>query len=144
MPTSACIKPNLIKVGLRVFIQTGVGCVNIQKSNPFSPLFEVGWKRPKYSEKTCPRLCLSTTNPTWSDPGHHGGNLATNLPSYGTAKSNPLLMGTALQAQVQLSSCHGNYAIWILSITAHKSYTSPRPTVWETVVVLRLSSCYER
>jgi hypothetical protein len=45
----------------------------------------------KYSEKTCPSATLSTTNPRWSDlgsnPGRHGGKLATNRPSYGTAKT---------------------------------------------------------
>jgi hypothetical protein len=25
--------------------------------------------KPKYSEKTCPSATLSTTNPTWRDPG---------------------------------------------------------------------------
>jgi hypothetical protein len=41
------------------------------------------WKRkPKYSEKTCPSANLSTTNPTWPDPGanpgRRGGKPATN------------------------------------------------------------------
>jgi hypothetical protein len=43
----------------------------------------------KYSEKTCPNATLSTTNPTWPDPGlnpgHHGGKPATNRFSYGAA-----------------------------------------------------------
>jgi hypothetical protein len=38
--------------------------------------------KPKYSEKTCPNATLSTTNPTWPDPGlnpgRHSGKLATN------------------------------------------------------------------
>jgi hypothetical protein len=46
----------------------------------------VEW-RPKYSEKTCPSATLSTTNPTWPDPGSNpgrrGGKPATNRLSYG-------------------------------------------------------------
>jgi hypothetical protein len=45
--------------------------------------------KPKYSEKTCPSATLSTTNPTWRDPGsntgHRGGKPATNRLSYGPA-----------------------------------------------------------
>jgi hypothetical protein len=41
----------------------------------------------KYSEKTCPSVTLSTTNPTWPDlvsnPGRRGGKPATNRLSYG-------------------------------------------------------------
>jgi hypothetical protein len=44
---------------------------------------------PKYSEKTCPSATLSTTNPTWpepgSNPGRRGGEPATNRLSYGAA-----------------------------------------------------------
>jgi hypothetical protein len=44
---------------------------------------------PKYSEKTCPSATLSTTNPTWPDPGsksgRRGGKPATNRLSYGGA-----------------------------------------------------------
>jgi hypothetical protein len=29
--------------------------------------------KPKYSEKTCPSATLSTTNPTWPDPGSNPG-----------------------------------------------------------------------
>jgi hypothetical protein len=43
----------------------------------------------KYLEKTCPRAILFTTNSTWPDlglnPSRHGGKLATNHLSYGTA-----------------------------------------------------------
>jgi hypothetical protein len=46
--------------------------------------------KPKHSEKTCPRATLSTTNPTWPDPGANpdrcGGIPATNRLSYGAAK----------------------------------------------------------
>jgi hypothetical protein len=45
----------------------------------------------KYSEKTCPSATLSTTNPTWLDPGLNpvcrGGKPATNRVSYGAALS---------------------------------------------------------
>jgi hypothetical protein len=45
--------------------------------------------KPKYSEKTCPNATLSTTNPTWPDPGSNpgrrGGKPATNRFSYGAA-----------------------------------------------------------
>jgi hypothetical protein len=45
--------------------------------------------QPKYSEKTCPSGTLSTTNPTWLDPGlnpdRSGGKPATNRLSYSAA-----------------------------------------------------------
>jgi hypothetical protein len=45
--------------------------------------------KPKYSEETCPSATLSTTNPTWPDPGwnpgRRGGKPATNRLSYGAA-----------------------------------------------------------
>jgi hypothetical protein len=45
--------------------------------------------KPKYSEKTYLSATLSTTNPTWPDPGsnpgHRGGKPATNRLSYGAA-----------------------------------------------------------
>jgi hypothetical protein len=41
--------------------------------------------KPKYSEKTCPCATSSTTNPTWPDPGCHGGKPVTNCLSYGAA-----------------------------------------------------------
>jgi hypothetical protein len=45
--------------------------------------------KPKCSEKTCPSLTLSTTNPTWLEPGlnqgHRGGKPATICLSYGAA-----------------------------------------------------------
>jgi hypothetical protein len=44
---------------------------------------------PKYSEKNCPSAILSTTNPTWPDPGanpgRRAGKPATNCLSYGAA-----------------------------------------------------------
>jgi hypothetical protein len=45
--------------------------------------------KPKYSEKTCPSVIFSTTNPTKPDsrsnPGRRVGKKTTNLLSYGTA-----------------------------------------------------------
>jgi hypothetical protein len=45
--------------------------------------------KPKYSEKTCPSATLSTTNPTWPDPGlnpgRRGEKPASNRLSYGAA-----------------------------------------------------------
>jgi hypothetical protein len=55
--------------------------------------------KPKYSEKTCPSATLSTTNPTWPDPGSNphrrGGKPATNRLSY----------GVAVTLRVKLESC---------------------------------------
>jgi hypothetical protein len=34
---------------------------------------ECGLAGETYSEKTCPRATLSTTNPTWPDPGSNPG-----------------------------------------------------------------------
>jgi hypothetical protein len=39
----------------------------------------------KYSEKNLSRATLSTTKPTWTDPGLRGDRPATNLLSDGTA-----------------------------------------------------------
>jgi hypothetical protein len=51
--------------------------------------------KPKYSEKTCPSATLSTTNPTWPDPGFNagrrGGKPATNRLSYDAAKVHQLV-----------------------------------------------------
>jgi hypothetical protein len=49
--------------------------------------------KPKYSKKTCPGATLTTTNPTWPDPGSNpgrrGGKPATNRLSYGAALHMP-------------------------------------------------------
>jgi hypothetical protein len=54
----------------------------------------------KYSEKTCPSVTLSTTNPTWPDPGSNPGRRdgkpATNRLSYGAALKDVLLFLFAL------------------------------------------------
>jgi hypothetical protein len=45
--------------------------------------YEDWQEKPKYSEETYPSATLSTTNPTWLDPGlnpaRHGGKPATNF-----------------------------------------------------------------
>jgi hypothetical protein len=45
--------------------------------------------------KTCPSATLSTTNPTWTDPGSNPGlrgeRPATNRLSHGTANQNCLM-----------------------------------------------------
>jgi hypothetical protein len=54
-------------------------------------------KNRSIQEKTCPSATLSTTNPTWTDPGSNpglrGGRPAANRLSYGTAFSNELRRG---------------------------------------------------
>jgi hypothetical protein len=57
------------------------------------------WKgKPKYSEKPCPSATLSTTNPTWQDPGSNPGRRvgkpATNRFSYGAALTQKLYSDT--------------------------------------------------
>jgi hypothetical protein len=54
------------------------------------------WRRkPKYWEKPFPSATLSTTNPTWPDPGSNpgrrGGKPATNRLSYGAASSHTIV-----------------------------------------------------
>jgi hypothetical protein len=50
---------------------------------------EIDRGKPMYSRKTCPSVTLSTTNPTWTEPGSNpglrGGRPATNRLSLGTA-----------------------------------------------------------
>jgi hypothetical protein len=53
----------------------------------WSNRWNANWQgTPKYSEKTYPSATLSTTNPTWADPGSRGGKPTTNRLSYSTAK----------------------------------------------------------
>jgi hypothetical protein len=53
---------------------------------------EIDTEKPKHSGKICPSATLSTTNPTWTDPGSNPGLLyerpATNRLSHGTALGN--------------------------------------------------------
>jgi hypothetical protein len=58
----------------------------------FSILTEHRWNetdrgKPTTRRKTCPSATLSTTNPTWTDPGLRGERPATNRLSHGTATS---------------------------------------------------------
>jgi hypothetical protein len=52
---------------------------------------EIDRGKPKNSEKTCPSATLSTTNPTWTDPGSspglHGGRPAANSLSHGKGQN---------------------------------------------------------
>jgi hypothetical protein len=86
------------------FITSGVGLIPLH-CGQFWPIVPApddrwGWLwsnwwnekrqgKPKYSEKTCPKATLSTTNHTWPDPGSNpgprGGKPATNRLSYGAA-----------------------------------------------------------
>jgi hypothetical protein len=54
--------------------------------------WNANWRgKPKYSEKTCPSVTLSTTNPIWPDsgsnPGLRGGKPAINRLSYAAANN---------------------------------------------------------
>jgi hypothetical protein len=55
---------------------------------------KIGGGKPKYSEKTCPNATLSTTDPTWLEPGLNpgcrSGKPETNRLSYGAAIFMPL------------------------------------------------------
>jgi hypothetical protein len=54
----------------------------------WSNRWNVNWQgNPKYSEKTSSSATLSTTNPTWPDPGRRGGKPVTNRLSCGTIMS---------------------------------------------------------
>jgi hypothetical protein len=55
------------------------------------------WQRkPKYSEEICPSAAVSTTDPTWlepgSNPGRRCGKPATDRLSYGTAPAFGILL----------------------------------------------------
>jgi hypothetical protein len=83
----------------------------------------IGRRKPKYSEKTCPKTALSTTDPTCcpdANPGPHGRKPATNGLSYGTAKPRGNLYTelSAALAEFHLRSCFeesmkGNDLIYI-------------------------------
>jgi hypothetical protein len=83
----------------------------------------------KYSEKTHPSATLSTTNPTWPDPGlnpgRRGGKPATNRLSCGTASYIIVLL---LQLSPYIGEIIGNHQCgfqcnrWLL-LTVHKIFT---------------------
>jgi hypothetical protein len=59
--------------------------------------WNVDWQgKPKYSDKTCPSATLSTTNPTWLEPGlnpgRRGRKPGTNTFNYGAAFSAPFVI----------------------------------------------------
>jgi hypothetical protein len=68
-------------------------------------------KHRRTRRKTCPSATLSTTNPTWIDPGLRGERPATNDLSHGTASlhaywtSNFILTALIYVTQVQILSC---------------------------------------
>jgi hypothetical protein len=93
-----------LDIGIYFFIASGVGlsplyCGHFWPIVP-APDDRCGWLwsnwwnedwqgKPKYSEQTCPSATLSTTNPTWPDPGSNPGRRdgkpATTRLSYGAA-----------------------------------------------------------
>jgi hypothetical protein len=75
----------------------------------WSSRWNENWQgKPKYSEKTCPSVTLSNTNPTWPDLGSHpgcrGGKPATNRLSYGMAIT--AVTTSHSTAQISLSSSY--------------------------------------
>jgi hypothetical protein len=93
-----------------IFFISVVGLLVLRPLWPIVPASEDRWwwlwrnwrnedwqRKPKYSEKTCHSATLSTTNPTWLDPGLNpsrcGGKPATDLLSYGAATSQDNSVG---------------------------------------------------
>jgi hypothetical protein len=78
--------------------------------------------------KTCPSATLSTTNPTWTDPGSnpglHGGRLAANSLSHGMASTGlnhsypSILWSTSAFPVFSLHFCLGERSVcfWICYI----------------------------
>jgi hypothetical protein len=64
----------------------------------------------KYSEKTCPSATLSSTNPTWPDPGSNtgrrGGEPATNRLSYDLCDVWSVLISLCLCYHLYAVGCH--------------------------------------
>jgi hypothetical protein len=87
-------------IGTSIASGVGLSPLYCGHSWPIVPAPDEGWgwlwsnwwnedwqRKPKCSENTCPSATLSTTNPTWPDPGSNpgrrGGKPATNRLSYG-------------------------------------------------------------
>jgi hypothetical protein len=75
--------------------------------------------KPKYSgEKTCPIATLSTTNPTWTDPGSNpglrGGRPATNRLSHGTALAYCVasLLSTVIRVILKTEAVRFSGSFW--------------------------------
>jgi hypothetical protein len=84
--------------------------------------------KPKYSEKTCRDTALSTTNPTWPDPGlnpgRRGGKPATNRFSYGAANIICLL-GVTWRKEFTLSlGSEKRVCIYDTGLELHSGYNS--------------------
>jgi hypothetical protein len=64
---------------------------------------EIDRGKPTTRRKTCPSAILSTTNPTWTDPGSNqglrSGRPATNRLSHGTA--NSVLIGGHYKLKIE-------------------------------------------
>jgi hypothetical protein len=85
--------------------------------------------KPKYSEKTCPSATLSTTNPTWPDPGCGGGQPATNRLSYGATLSD--IYNYVEVTQLRCRPCN-----------TLESYHELVPWAWLMIVFKYISLCY--
>jgi hypothetical protein len=97
----------------------------------WSSRWNENWEgKPKYSEKTCPSVTLSTTNPTWpnlgSKPGRRGGKPATNRLSYGKLLVNNLNMWKTL-------------TVPFLCIQRNKSTLFTKSKLWEVAVSQEIS-----
>jgi hypothetical protein len=92
--TCVCVFPPIVGAGVQTGSTWHVGHLLAYCT---CPGWLWGWRiwwnewqgKPKYSEKTCSDASLSTTNPTWPDPGLNlgrcSGKPATNRFSYGAA-----------------------------------------------------------
>jgi hypothetical protein len=104
-------RPTRPVTGIPFFIASGVGlsplyCGHFWPTVPapddrwgwlWSNWWNEDWQgKPKYSEKTCSSATLSTTNPTWSDPGSNAcpcsGRPATDRLSYGVAHMDTITL----------------------------------------------------
>jgi hypothetical protein len=77
--------------------------------------------------KTCPSGTLSTTNPTWTDPGLCGEKRASNRLSHGTAFSDPLqsvsfLVATESLTDIPLATI---FSLNVLVLICHTHFSRP-------------------
>jgi hypothetical protein len=82
--------------------------------------------KPKYSEKTCPSATLSTTNPTWpepgANPGRRGGKPATNRLSHGAALPNVMVV-TAICSEGQRKTMKTLKSAYLVSLPSFELRT---------------------